>query len=46
VEQIDSDLKLLANKTYAVRTYSVLGSLGKIPELAAKHTSASRWACS
>src|ERR1700683_4416502 len=37
VEQIDSDLKLLANKTYAVRTYSVLGSLGKIPELAAKH---------
>src|ERR1700733_2464909 len=37
VEQIDSDLKLLGNKTYAVRTYSVLGSLGKIPELAAKH---------
>jgi exo-beta-1,3-glucanase (GH17 family)/cellulose synthase/poly-beta-1,6-N-acetylglucosamine synthase-like glycosyltransferase len=36
-EQIDSDLKLLAKKTYAVRTYSVLGSLGKIPELAAKH---------
>jgi exo-beta-1,3-glucanase (GH17 family)/cellulose synthase/poly-beta-1,6-N-acetylglucosamine synthase-like glycosyltransferase len=37
VEQIDSDLKLLANKTYAVRTYSVLGTLGRIPELAAKH---------
>src|ERR1700691_704453 len=37
VEQIYSDLKLLATKTYAVRTYSVLGSLGKIPELAAKH---------
>src|ERR1700691_4682327 len=37
VEQIESDLKLLSNKTYAVRTYSVLGSLGKIPELAAKH---------
>ena len=37
VEQIDSDLRLLENKTYSVRTYSVLGSLGKIPELAAKH---------
>jgi exo-beta-1,3-glucanase (GH17 family)/cellulose synthase/poly-beta-1,6-N-acetylglucosamine synthase-like glycosyltransferase len=37
VEQIDSDLKLLATKTYAVRTYSVLGTLGRIPELAAKH---------
>jgi exo-beta-1,3-glucanase (GH17 family)/cellulose synthase/poly-beta-1,6-N-acetylglucosamine synthase-like glycosyltransferase len=37
IEQIDSDLKVLANKTYAVRTYSVLGSLGRIPELAAKH---------
>jgi exo-beta-1,3-glucanase (GH17 family)/cellulose synthase/poly-beta-1,6-N-acetylglucosamine synthase-like glycosyltransferase len=37
VEQIDSDLKLLATKTYAVRTYSVLGTLGKVPELAAKH---------
>src|SRR5580693_3169632 len=37
VEQIDSDLKLLENKTFAVRTYSVQGSLGKIPGLAAKH---------
>ena len=37
VEQIDSDLRLLENKTYSVRTYSVLGSLGKVPELAAKH---------
>src|SRR5580658_5145433 len=37
VDQIDADLKLLENKTFAVRTYSVLGSLGKIPELAAKH---------
>jgi exo-beta-1,3-glucanase (GH17 family)/cellulose synthase/poly-beta-1,6-N-acetylglucosamine synthase-like glycosyltransferase len=37
VEQIDSDLKLLATRTYAVRTYSVLGTLGRIPELAAKH---------
>jgi exo-beta-1,3-glucanase (GH17 family)/cellulose synthase/poly-beta-1,6-N-acetylglucosamine synthase-like glycosyltransferase len=37
VEQIDSDLRLLEGKTFAVRTYSVLGSLGRIPELAAKH---------
>jgi len=37
VEQIDSDLRLLENKTYSVRTYSVLGSLGKVPELAARH---------
>jgi exo-beta-1,3-glucanase (GH17 family)/cellulose synthase/poly-beta-1,6-N-acetylglucosamine synthase-like glycosyltransferase len=37
LEQIESDLRLLENKTLAVRTYSVLGSLGKIPELAAKH---------
>src|SRR6202161_179353 len=37
VEQIDSDLKLLATRTYAVRTYSVLGTLGRIPELTAKH---------
>jgi exo-beta-1,3-glucanase (GH17 family)/cellulose synthase/poly-beta-1,6-N-acetylglucosamine synthase-like glycosyltransferase len=37
LEQIDSDLRLLENKTYSVRTYSVLGSLGKVPELAAKH---------
>src|SRR5580704_3498702 len=36
-EQIDSDLRLLENKTYAVRTYSVLGSLGKVPEIAARH---------
>ncbi len=36
-EQIDSDLTLLENKTFAVRTYSSLGSLGKVPELAAKH---------
>ena len=37
LSQIDSDLKLLENKTFAVRTYSVLGSLGHIPELAARH---------
>src|SRR6202050_5554282 len=36
-EQIDSDLRLLENKTYSVRTYSVLGTLGRVPELAAKH---------
>ncbi|MDO9167896.1 MAG: glycosyltransferase [Methylobacter sp.] len=34
---IDSDLSLLANKVHAVRTYSVLKGLDKIPELAAKH---------
>src|SRR5450631_1560335 len=38
VEQIDSDLKLLGTKSYAVRTYSVLGTLGRIRERAAKHT--------
>jgi exo-beta-1,3-glucanase (GH17 family)/cellulose synthase/poly-beta-1,6-N-acetylglucosamine synthase-like glycosyltransferase len=37
VEQIDSDLRLLQNKTYSVRTYSTLGSQGRIPELAAKY---------
>lgn len=37
LEQIDSDLRLLENKTYSVRTYSVLGTQGKIPELAARH---------
>src|SRR5208282_4887439 len=37
VEQIDSDLRLLQNKTYAVRTYSTLGTQGRIPELAAKY---------
>ncbi|TAN66747.1 MAG: glycosyltransferase [Methylobacter sp.] len=34
---IDHDLSLLANKVYAVRTYSVLKGLDKIPELAAKY---------
>ncbi|HEY6453113.1 MAG TPA: glycosyltransferase [Steroidobacteraceae bacterium] len=37
VQQIDSDLRLLENKTYAIRTYSVLGTLGRIPEIAAHH---------
>ncbi len=36
-EDIDRDLSLLANKVHAVRTYSVLKGLDKVPELAAKH---------
>ncbi|MGA9852971.1 MAG: glycosyltransferase [Gammaproteobacteria bacterium] len=35
--QIDSDLKLLAGKTWAIRTYSVDGTLGDIPALARKY---------
>ncbi|HKT31184.1 MAG TPA: glycosyltransferase [Gammaproteobacteria bacterium] len=35
--QIDADLKLLAGKTYALRTYSVDGTLADIPKLAAKY---------
>ncbi len=34
---IDHDLSLLADKVHAVRTYSVLKGLDKIPELAAKY---------
>jgi len=34
---IDADLKLLAGKTNAVRTYSVEGVQARIPALAAKH---------
>ncbi|MEQ1528530.1 MAG: glycosyltransferase [Methylococcales bacterium] len=34
---IENDLALLENKVHAVRTYSVLKGLDKIPELAAKH---------
>jgi len=37
VEEIDADLALLQGETYAVRTYSVLGSLGEIPRLARAH---------
>jgi cellulose synthase/poly-beta-1,6-N-acetylglucosamine synthase-like glycosyltransferase/exo-beta-1,3-glucanase (GH17 family) len=37
LEQIDSDLSLLAGKVTAVRTYSVEGSLAEIPRLARKH---------
>jgi exo-beta-1,3-glucanase (GH17 family)/cellulose synthase/poly-beta-1,6-N-acetylglucosamine synthase-like glycosyltransferase len=36
-EQIDADLALLAGRSHAVRTYSVDGTLGRIPELARKH---------
>lgn len=36
-QQIDSDLRLLAGKVTAVRSYSALESLGRIPELAARH---------
>lgn len=35
--QIDADLKLLAGTTRAVRTYSSIGTLGEIPQLARKH---------
>jgi exo-beta-1,3-glucanase (GH17 family)/cellulose synthase/poly-beta-1,6-N-acetylglucosamine synthase-like glycosyltransferase len=35
--EIDSDLALLAGKAQAVRTYSVLGTLGEVPALAARH---------
>jgi exo-beta-1,3-glucanase (GH17 family)/cellulose synthase/poly-beta-1,6-N-acetylglucosamine synthase-like glycosyltransferase len=37
VEEIDSDLSLLAGKTHAVRTYTVGNTLGEIPALARKH---------
>lgn len=36
-EQIETDLRLLAGKVTAIRTYSTLKSLGRIPELAARH---------
>jgi cellulose synthase/poly-beta-1,6-N-acetylglucosamine synthase-like glycosyltransferase/exo-beta-1,3-glucanase (GH17 family) len=35
--EIDQDLALLENKVHAVRTYSMLKGLHKVPELAAKH---------
>lgn len=37
LEQIDSDLSLLAGKATAVRTYSIEGPLAEIPRLARKH---------
>jgi exo-beta-1,3-glucanase (GH17 family)/cellulose synthase/poly-beta-1,6-N-acetylglucosamine synthase-like glycosyltransferase len=35
--EVDADLKLLANKTNAIRTYSVEGVLARIPALAQKY---------
>lgn len=35
--QIDSDLQLLSGKVTAIRTYSSLKSLGRVPEIAARH---------
>lgn len=35
--QIDSDLRLLSGKVTAIRTYSALKSLGRVPEIAARH---------
>ncbi|MDH4318257.1 MAG: glycosyltransferase, partial [Desulfobulbaceae bacterium] len=37
VAEIDADLKLLAGKVHAVRSYSVAGSLAEIPRLASGH---------
>ncbi|MGV1099585.1 glycosyltransferase [Thiovibrio sp. JS02] len=37
LEEIDEDLALLADKTHAIRTYTVEGTLGEIPRLARKH---------
>lgn len=36
-EQIDEDLKLLAEKTHTIRTYSITAGMKVIPELARKH---------
>jgi exo-beta-1,3-glucanase (GH17 family) len=36
-QQIDADLRLLSDKVNAVRTYSTLKSLGRVPEIAARH---------
>ncbi len=35
--EVESDLALLADKTYAIRTYTVEGVMGKIPALAQKY---------
>ncbi len=37
VAEIEGDLKLLAGKTHAVRTYSTLGTMGQVPALAKRH---------
>jgi exo-beta-1,3-glucanase (GH17 family)/cellulose synthase/poly-beta-1,6-N-acetylglucosamine synthase-like glycosyltransferase len=36
-EEIESDLKLVADKTYAIRLYTVEGVLAEIPAMAQKH---------
>lgn len=36
-QQIDGDLQLLSDKVTAVRTYSSLKALGRVPEIAARH---------
>ena len=35
IAQVDEDLKLLAGRVFAVRTYGTGGTLGDVPELAA-----------
>src|ERR1700730_2303001 len=42
--EIDSDLKLLAGKINTVRTYSVDGSLGDVPQIAERHETKLAWA--
>lgn len=37
VEEIDADLKLVADKTHAIRLYTVEGVLAEIPAMAQKH---------
>ena len=37
VEEIDADLKLVAEKTHAIRLYTVEGVLAEIPAMAQKH---------
>jgi len=37
LEEIDADLALLSDKTHAIRTYTIEGTLGEIPRLARKH---------
>ena len=38
VQEIDSDLALLQGTTHAIRTYTVAGTLGEVPALAARHS--------
>ena len=41
ISQIDQDLALLADDAYAVRTYTVRGSMAEVPRLAAAHAALS-----